>query len=64
MLSRRLAIAIMYFGQHYIFKVFFIMFLTTVTAAVWHGLVVLPILLTWIRPRAYDDELVSSHQMT
>ncbi|CAD7704511.1 unnamed protein product [Ostreobium quekettii] len=56
-----LAIAIMYFGEHYIFRVFFVMFLTTVSAAVWHGLVVLPILLTWIRPRAYSDGLSPAH---
>lgn len=46
-----LAVAVMGFARHYIFKTFFKMFFAIVVTGVWHGMVVLPIVLSFIGPQ-------------
>ena len=44
------------FGTHYIMDVFFEMMAAIVVLGLWHGLVVLPVLLSIIGPAPFDDE--------
>lgn len=48
-----LSIAVMGFAEHYVFKAFFKTFLTIVVAGLWHGLVLLPVVLSLIGPAHY-----------
>ncbi|GMH38046.1 hypothetical protein BSKO_05930 [Bryopsis sp. KO-2023] len=49
-----LAIVIMGSATHYIFQTFFKMFFCIVVVGVWHGLVVLPVLLGYFGPKPYE----------
>ena len=49
-----LAVVIAAAAEHYIFGVFFKMFSAIVVFGLWHGIVVLPVILGLMGPKAYD----------
>ncbi|CAD7700500.1 unnamed protein product [Ostreobium quekettii] len=51
-----LAVVALYFAEHYIMDVFFNMMTVIVLLGLWHGLVVLPVVLSFIGPRAHVPE--------
>lgn len=53
-----LSIAVMGFAEHYVFRAFFRTFFTIVVVGLWHGLVLLPVVLRLIGPPHY---LPSAH---
>eukprot|EP00803_Ostreobium_quekettii_P005785 evm.model.scf_971.2 EVM.evm.TU.scf_971.2 scf_971:22748-36081(-) len=50
-----LAVAALYFAEHYIMDVFFAMMSAIVALGLWHGLVVLPVVLSYIGPGACEQ---------
>ncbi|KAG2500557.1 hypothetical protein HYH03_001328 [Edaphochlamys debaryana] len=50
-----LAVLPMAVAKHYIFTTIFKMFAVLILLAIWHGLVLLPILLSWVGPPSYRD---------
>lgn len=48
-----LAISVMVAAEHFIFKTFFKMFFAIVVVGVWHGLIILPIMLSICGPEPY-----------
>lgn len=55
-----LAIAVMCVAEHYVSRAFFKMFFAIVITGTWHGVVVLPVLLSIIGPAALHRENSSS----
>lgn len=50
-----LAVVTMSAAEHYIFTTIFQMFSVLILLAVWHGLVLLPVLLSWMGPASYRE---------
>ncbi|CAD7701856.1 unnamed protein product [Ostreobium quekettii] len=50
-----LAVAVMGAAEHYIFQVFFKMFAAIIMFGIWHGVIVLPVMLSILGPVAYED---------
>lgn len=50
-----LAVVVMAAAEHYIFEVFFKMFAAIIIFGIWHGVVVLPVLLSLIGPATYAE---------
>lgn len=48
-----LAVMALAFAQHYIFNVFFEMFTAIIIAGIWHGLIVLPVVLSVMGSQSY-----------
>jgi len=48
-----LAVMALAFAQHYIFNVFFEMFTVIIVGGIWHGLIVLPVVLSLMGSRSY-----------
>lgn len=59
-----LAISAMSIAEHYISQVFFKMFFAIVATGIWHGIVVLPIILSAIGPVALcsENSIIASPQ--
>ncbi|XP_071952393.1 patched domain-containing protein 3-like [Antedon mediterranea] len=58
-LSTLLAFIMLSISQSYIFKTFFKVFLLVVLFGLFHGLVLLPVLLSWFGPAPYASALIS-----
>ncbi|GLC70304.1 hypothetical protein PLESTF_000957100 [Pleodorina starrii] len=50
-----LAVLPMAAAEHYIFTTIFKMFATLILLAIWHGLVFLPVIMSWVGPPSYRD---------
>ncbi|KXZ49350.1 hypothetical protein GPECTOR_22g944 [Gonium pectorale] len=50
-----LAVLPMAAAEHYIFTTIFKMFAVLILLSIWHGVVLLPVLMSWIGPRSYRD---------
>ncbi|GIL93418.1 hypothetical protein Vretimale_6063 [Volvox reticuliferus] len=50
-----LAVLPMAFAEHYIFTTIFKMFSVLILLSIWHGIVLLPVIMSWIGPLSYRD---------